>query len=438
MSPTTGSAPTAPRPGRGRPGRIRSTAERDLRGLWTGAILAAGTFGTVAALVLLGRIETPSVWWDRILVGTGALGLLLLVRAGRETIRWLRFRNVVLEADPVEGSLGGDLGGVVAVPVRGAHEASFRVFAVCAHLDGSGDSTTRKVIWTRAVRPRVDRSANGVRLGFALALPPDLPASGDTHEWSVRVTGELRGADLDLTFPVPVARHETPLTSSRRGTPVVPPDEEDLPGRDVSVGRSAGATVLRYRTGRTAGSGLAMALFGAAFLASGGFVGRSTISGFETVFEAVFSLVGLLFLGVFGVVGVALVAFGIWRIANGLRVEATPRRIRVTRRFALLFARSREWATEEVERIEAVPVGQAGDGARAMVDYAVRGVTRGGTRIPLGDGIRGPFRMERVAAHLERATGRPVEILTQEASKTRRKRIRGPGGEVDGSRRGGS
>jgi hypothetical protein len=239
------------------------------------------------------------------------------------------------------------------------------------------------------------------------------------------VTGELPGADLDLTFPVPVARHEPPLSSSLRGTPVVPLEEEDLPGRDVSVEHSAGATILRYRTGRTAGSGFALGLFGAVFVASGLFAGRTAVSGFGSVFEAVFSLVGLLFLGSFGLIGTALLAFGIWRMANGLRVEATPRRIRVTRRFALLFARSREWSTEEVERIEAVPVGQSGDGARATVDYAVRGITRGGSRIPLGDGIRGPFRMERVATHLERATGLPVEILTRDESKARRRLDRG-------------
>jgi len=413
------SAPSVDRAGGGRRGGIRSTATRDLRAIWTGAILTTGTLGTIGVLVLLGPIETPSVWWDRILVGMGALSLFLPVRAVRETLRWRRFRDVVLQLDPVEGSLGGDLGGGVVVPARGAHEASFRVFAVCADVSESGDSTTRRVIWTREVRPRVDRGANGVRLGFAVPLPPDLPPSGDTHDWSVRVVGELPGADLDLTFPVPVARHEPPLSSSRHGTPVLPMDEEDLPGRDVSVTHSAGATILRYRTGRTAGSGFALVIFGAVFLASGGFAGRSAISGFGSVFEAVFSLVGLLFLGLFGLVGVALVAFGTWRIANGLRVDATPRTIRVTRRFALLFGRSREWPTEEVERIEAVPVGQSGDGARATVEYAVRGTTRNGPRIPLGDGIRGPFRMERVVTHLERATGLPVEVLTGGARPSR-------------------
>lgn len=168
-----------------------------------------------------------------------------------------------------------------------------------------------------------------------------------------------------------------------------------------------------------------IAVFGAIFLASGLFAGRATLSGFGDPFEAVFSLVGLLFLSSFGLVGIALVAFGVWRMANGLRIEATPRRIRVTRRFAYLFARSREWPTADVETIEALPVGQTGDGARAVVDYAVRGLTVTGDVVPLGDGIRGPFLMERVATHLERATGLPVEILTRKEAKRRRRLRKG-------------
>lgn len=398
---------------------IRSDAPDEVKARWTAALVTNGLFGTLAFLILTGRIESTSVGWDRILLGIAALSLLLLVPAVRETARWARFKGTTLVPDPGEGSLGGDVGGRVRIPGPGLRDASFRVYVVCLAARGQGRRSSQNhesVHWIRAVRPRVDPGANGTLLTFSVPLPSELPPTGPSHRWAVRVRATLPGADLDLSFPVRVERHTPPRTSEIPGTTEVPEEpEEERAGRHITVYNSAGTTVLRYRAGRSAGAGLAFVVFGAVFIASGLFAGRSSWRGLEGLADILFSGVGLLFLSLFGFIGVALVLLGLWQLGNGLRVEASPRRIRVRRSFVIP-GRTREWATADIEGIETRISGQQLQGSRSRVTYSLRGVTRAGGRIPLGDGIHGPFRLERVAHRLEEATGIPVQTAPTPAS----------------------
>lgn len=403
---------------------IPSDAPGQLRARWTTALVTNGVFGPVALLILTGRIETASPWWDRILVGIAVAALLLWVPAIRETLRWLRFRRITLVPDPPEGSLGGHLGGSLRLPGPELRDAAFRIDAVCLASEAEDEPGGPSVHWIRSVEPRVDPGANGVRVTFALPLPDELPPTGPLHRWAVRVAADLPGADLDLTFPVPVDRHHPPLGSGHPETDTPPGRAgSERVDRHISIESSPGTTLLRYRTGRSLGSGVALGVFGSVFLASGIFAGRTSWQGFGGLFDALFSGVGLLFLTLFGLIGGLLLLFGIWQIGNGLRVEAGPRRIRVTRRFFFLPGPTREWPRDEIDRIEVRVSGQQLRGARTRVEYSVRGVTGTGGRIPLGDGIQGPIRLERVTRALTAATGLPVEHAPR-----RRKGV--PGGRL--------
>jgi hypothetical protein len=414
------------------PTPIPSDAGSQLAARWTAALLANGVFGTLAILILTGRVETTSVGWDRLLVGIAGASLLLLLPAVGETARWLRFRRTVLIPDPPQGSLGGHLGGSLRLPGADLRDASFQAYAVCLASEAGGDEPGGpSVHWVRGVAPRVDPGANGVRVTFAIPLPGDLPPTGPAHDWAVRVVAKRAGPDLDLIFPVPVARHDPPLASSLPETDDPPPGEvADGAGRHITIENSAGATVLRYRPGRSLGSGLALTVFGGVFLASGIFAGGASWQGLDGLFDIVFSGVGLLFLLLFGFIGGLLVLYGVWQVGNGLSVEVSPRRVRVRRSFFFVPGPVREWATDEIEAIESRVSGQQLRGHRSRVEYAIRGVVATGRAIPLGDGIQGPIRLERVALHLTQATGIPVEGAR---GKGRKSRLRRSGGGSDGT-----
>jgi hypothetical protein len=176
---------------------------------------------------------------------------------------------------------------------------------------------------------------------------------------------------------------------------------------------------------------VALGVFGAVFLASGIFTGRASWQGFGGLFEALFTGVGLLFLTLFGLIGGLLLLFGFWQVGNGLRVEAGPRRIRVRRRFLFVPGPIREWPRNEIDRIEVRVSGQLLRGARTRVEYSVRGITGAGARIPLGDGIEGPIRLERVTRSLAAATGLPVEHAPRARSRIRKRGLEASAHETD-------
>src|SRR6056297_1259003 len=96
---------------------VASDQGRELLAHWFGALVTTGMFGGVAVGILIGEIRTePALEW--LLLGIAALVPLLLIGAIIETVRWARFRGVVLELDPVPGSLGGEVGGRILLPLR--------------------------------------------------------------------------------------------------------------------------------------------------------------------------------------------------------------------------------------------------------------------------------------------------------------------------------
>lgn len=401
---------------------IHSDSRGQLATRWIAALVANGFFGTLGLLILTGRMDTTSVWWNGILLGIAGAALLLFPPAVIATMRWLRFRQIVLQADPPQGSLGGHIGGSLRIPGAELRDASFSTYVICLAREAvGGESGGERVYWMRGVRPRVDPGVNGVRLTFAIPLPEDLPPTGPDHRWAVRVTARRRGPDMDLAFPVEVCRHTPPRSSSLPVTERPPPEEAPVQtGRHITIRHADGVTVLRYRAGRSAEMGLTLVTIGLVSLASGLFTGRASWQGFGSGFDALFSTVGLVFLCLFGLIGATLALFGVWLLGNGLRVELSPRQIRVRRSF-LLPGPTREWAADELDRIEARITGQVLQGSRSRVEYAIEGVLASGESIPLGDGIRGPLRLDRVSSQLQQVTGLPVEQI-----RGRVRRVRAP------------
>ncbi len=410
---TSRSAPT-------RSGSAVSTVRSELLTYWIVAAAWSGMFGTFAVLILMERIQTTALIWDRVLVALALLGPVFLWQAARESARAWRFRHVSLDLDPPQGSLGGELGGFATVPMRHVDAEAYRVAVSCVHVTEGSDSTRESVIWSREVRPVVRRVAEGVRLEFAVSLPEGLPqasrSDGGGHRWVVRVTGTLPGLDLDAAWDVPVLRHDPPRVSSFEASAFSEHRATGDLGRGLRAGREGGALVLHYGVARSASMGLALIAFGVLCVGSGSFIfwGSVADTSWSSPLAALFTAFGGVFLLVFGIVGLLLVTLGTWLCANTLRVELEPRRIRTRRRF-LVFSWERELAVEDVERIEARVVSQVGGGAKATVGYEISAVTAAG-RITLGDGIRGPGRLDRISLLLEREIGCEVEVAERRST----------------------
>lgn len=393
-------------------GAVASEGHTRLRAHWLGAV-AWNALSVPIVFVLRGQDGSellPFIRW--VLVGFVVLGLLFLYNAVVHSARIARFRHLRLELDPFPGSLGGHVGGSVELPVRLGSELQARATLHCvrSYMHASGENRSRRddVMWSAEVVPEVERSASGSRLRFVfdvpdLGQPESEPREGDHHYWSVHVSAALPGADLDQSFVVPVYRVDPPLRASMTYVPP-PEDPRELSRHGIDVQPTPRGVRIVYRRGRFGGAPFGLIPFGALCMASGGFIFSQTSGAFGFGVGTAF---GSLFLLVFGLVGLVLLAVGVSMLVSSLTVEIEGGMIR-SRRSWIAFSSTREVPVGDLDRIDAKVTMQSGQGSGAKTGYSLEGTTRNGDRLPLGDGIRGAYLVDRVARVLEEATGRRV------------------------------
>ncbi len=336
-------------------------------------------------------------------------GVVLLLVAIRDTMRWRRFGGLTLELDPYPGSIGGHVGGSVALPLRTSDTFELGATLSCVHVritkSGKNSSKWESVVWARQMVPEVGRSGTGVRARFTFELPDDLPETEEPsesyHKWMVRVAAKLPGADLDQAFEVPVYRTPEPLVAERAAlAAAASPDRDDFPSNMVRVERRGRGLVLMYRAGREGGMGVVMMIFGAVFAGAGAFMmGAAWEMGGG--FSSPAGSMAVLF----------LLAAGVYSLINSLEVEIGGGEITATRRF--LFRMRRRVRVDDVRRIEIGVQSQSGQGAKAKVYYRIRAILAGGGRLPLGDGILGSDMAERIGGLVEEENGIKPEVVVE-------------------------
>lgn len=347
------------------------------------------------------------------------LGIPMAIGAAIRTARHLRFRDTHLRLDPFPGSIGGQAGGTVDLPIRAGMTPTARASLHCirSYMRGSGDDRSRRedVVWSSEVVPATERSGTGVRLAFTFDIPDeDLPETEhddlrpeDYHYWSVHLAAELPGADLDQTFKVPVYRMTPPLRADRPAAQS-PTRDDPWGGRGIDVERGLGEVCIRYRRGRFGFAPFGLLTFGMLTLASGWFVFSQAGLGMGLgSFGLAF---GGLFLVVFGLVGLLCVGMACSMILSHREVTIGTGTVRSTRSHGI--GRSvREARFGDLERIEARVTMQSGQGSRARTSYTITGRLRGGGRIVLGDGIRGAHLLDELRSVIEDETGIGVEVV---------------------------
>jgi hypothetical protein len=192
-----------------RDNRIRSSARGAIFVLWFAAVI--GVTVSVPIFVFVPEEIAGGNAWAAIAFVFPAISLPFAIAAIRRTLEWRRYGRLALVMDPFPGSLGGDVGGSVELPVRYHSSHRFEVALACSRVyeTGGDDPTTRQeVIWARDGVAEAASTPGGTRVSFRFRAPGDLPASeprsDDYRRWSVRLRERGRGIGLDRTFEVPV------------------------------------------------------------------------------------------------------------------------------------------------------------------------------------------------------------------------------------------
>ncbi len=390
-------------------GRVTSTSRREVGVLWLFTLVFLGSSVPVAWLVLPRELAAGNQAVLLILLFP-LVGLWLAYRAVLRTLEWRRFGRLYLDLDPFPGSLGGDAGGAVELPIvyRGNGRFDVTLSCVRSHISGHGKNRSRheSVVWRGKAILSGEPGIRGTRLRFRFAVPEQLPESeppsDDYHYWAVHLKAELPGVDLDRTFEVPVFNTDRPARSRSR----LPYAAEvaaglELPGNIVRVYRGADGLRLDYPAARTRGVGGGVLLAGLAFMGaplSAGLPGSAAPSPVMLAGAGFFLLV-------FGLAGLAMSVLGAYLMGNSLQVQISGQGLVTRRRLFGLPFRARHVGTDEVTGVDHNITMQSGQGARAAVRYTIRARLRDGSSLCLGDGIKGRLLADQVL-HLIRDAGR--------------------------------
>lgn len=404
--------------------RIRSDKRWEV---WVAWGFAAVWCGLTVPAALAGL---PRAWTERNLIEGGVLVLMCLAGVGlltwaiRATADARRHGDVRLVMDPFPGSIGADVGGtIVLARVPYGPELSFPVVLRCVYSyqssSGAGDNESRtreEVVWQSEgyaqVRPAMPGDAGapgavdtgpetgrGVRLAFRFEVPAGLPESGQpagnsTHRWQVLVDSESPALKFSRRFEVPVfatGAHTAAALPHAVHHPHMQARRDAAMASVYALEPIAGGVKIYQPYGRMWRYQLFWMGVGAVFLAVSIALGRN---GDSTFFRLVF-----------GGAGCTMVVWGLYAVANSLRVQLDRQGLHTERRLLGLMMAWQRIPAAEIVRLSLRESFSVQDSKRRTTFYRLQAELRNGKRVTLADSLEGRSAADRLLARVVAETG---------------------------------
>jgi hypothetical protein len=391
-----------------RDNRIRSTARSEMWVHWLFAVAFVG-FSIPLGFALPGEIDGGNhAAWVALLFPL--VGLLMLMSAFARTRDWLRVGRLELSLDPFPGSLGGDVGGSVDLPIRYNIGRRFRVALACSRLyetdSGDSRSTSEKVLWDRNGIADTQPSITGTKVSFRFTPPADLPESeaksDDYRRWAVRIRTDEDKPSFDRLFVIPVfatgAEQSRERIKDSHETLVDVP-MPTLPARGMRMERTPYGVDLSFFAFRNSGIKLVFGIFGMACLVVSGFLGGFLIElGSDGVIVLFMTAIAGFMALVFGLIGLLLVVLFVWEIGNSFTARITRDEIAVSRRFFGIPIGRRRISTNALTSLDWKVGARSGRGAGSTKYQRLVAHSSTNKKLTIADGIRDPA----VARHIEK------------------------------------
>ena len=143
------------------------------------------------------------------------MGLGLLCWAGVAVMRWRKYGRSVFEMASVPGVIGGQLAGVIRIPVKVEPEDAFRIALrciSCVMTSGSERHISRSTIWQdeqAVARELLKRDERHSAIPVLFQIPYECSPTDDSGPdkvvfWNLEVTAKAPGLDYFADFEVPV------------------------------------------------------------------------------------------------------------------------------------------------------------------------------------------------------------------------------------------
>ena len=330
------------------------------------------------------------------------VGLILIFQAYKTYRQWSAFGYLSMTLDPYPGSIGGDVGGFVELPVAWRSGYDFKITINCIHhtisRSGKNSSHNQKVVWKTHAAVEYEPSAKGIRLKFKAPVDDDLIGStaaegNNYYRWVVRLQGHYKQSDihLDREFDIPVFKLDTMQTSHLRISASAPEvDVEQIDPKQVQIQQNTRSLELIYPRSRYASMGKGLFIFSLVFLGATGFLGYETWSEISRV--GAFSFFSVSITGfmtfVFGLVSLTMLGFAIHLLTSRLEVLIDFSGIKVVSR-SFLHNSIKTASLSQLRKISKKSTMSSGHGSSATLYFTIRAQLKNHKTLTLGNGIKG-------------------------------------------------
>jgi len=335
------------------------------------------------------------------------VGFILAFQAYKNYRQWSAFGLLSLTLDPYPGSIGGEVGGFLELPVAWRPGYDFSVTLNCNHhtikRSGKNSRHHQKVVWKSFAAVEYEVSKQGIILRFKTPLDEGLresePDSGHSYfRWVAHIKGQYKNSSLtlDREFDIPVF-NITPATCSDITISTSAPEVEvnNISSKQLQIKQNSYSLELNYPRSRYSSIGSVLFVFSLIFIAVAGFLGYSTVSDFHgsssfSLFSS--GITGFMTL-IFALTGLIMLGSAIHMLSSRLNVLINADGLQVKSR-SLLYRFNKAVKFSQIHSITKKSSLSSGEGVSATRYFTITAKYGGHKKLTLGNGIKGQLEAE--------------------------------------------
>ncbi len=384
-------------------GRAQGQSGKTVTLVWIPTLIWNGLSWTFAYAVTLHGLPPAQRMIYLFVAIFPLVGIALLVWAGLQTLRLIRFGKTSLQLQTLPASLGHNLRGTIEARLPYPLPHGIRLVLTCVNRVTSGSGNTRttwdRIQWQdeKNLPPeQIMAGPSGSTIPVDFAIPRNLPQSDHTNPssqmlWLLRAEADIPGANFDDTYEVPVfetrdspnvSEWETKAQSEERSHP---PSVPIRPTVRISPAPEGG-TQFYFPAGRNPGAAAALTFF--AF-----FFGCAGAGAYYLHAPAIFPI----FIGFF-VFLMMIIALNLWFgtariVANGSGVSLHTS--------TLGLRGSKQWNASQIQSVYPKITMQSGQGGQGIAYYTVTLKDDSQHEYPLGNALRDHNEAEWICAQIQ-------------------------------------
>lgn len=252
-------------------GRIPSQTHSNMIGAWVFAVLWNLVSAPLASIIPQQAAKNPAVFLGLLFP---VAGVLLLIRAIRQTLAYAEFGKTYFEMAGVPGVIGRGLKGMIQArfPHSPDHGIHLRLSCVQRVTTGSGNSssTSEHILWrdeADLTSAQIYPGPAGTTIPVEFRIPWDAQASEkrsprDETLWLLEALADVPGVDYHDIFEVPVFRtQQTPAQPDSEAEPSGPHEIAQPLVMTIEVRPSAADTEFFFPAARNTGFAASTTLF---------------------------------------------------------------------------------------------------------------------------------------------------------------------------------